>query len=50
MVEEPEVGNLVEEWRLVACYAVQFLQEPQGVIFHKTPFFMVTAVKTSNLT
>jgi hypothetical protein len=28
----------------------RFLQEPQGVTSLKTPFFIVTAVKTSNLT
>jgi hypothetical protein len=28
----------------------QFLQEPHGVTLQKTPFFRVTAVKTSNLT
>jgi hypothetical protein len=28
----------------------RFLQEPHGVTSHKTPFFIVTAVKTSNLT
>jgi hypothetical protein len=28
----------------------RFLQEPHGVTFQKTPFFIVTAVKTSNLT
>jgi hypothetical protein len=28
----------------------QFLQEPHGVTSQKTPFFIVTAVKTSNLT
>jgi hypothetical protein len=27
-----------------------FLQEPHGVTSKKTPFFIVTAVKTSNLT
>jgi hypothetical protein len=27
-----------------------FLQEPHGVTYQKTPFFIVTAVKTSNLT
>jgi hypothetical protein len=27
----------------------QFLQEPRGVTSQKTPFFIVTAVKTSNL-
>jgi hypothetical protein len=27
----------------------QFLQEPHGVTSQKTPFFIVTAVKTSNL-
>jgi hypothetical protein len=26
-----------------------FLQEPHGVTSQKTPFFIVTAVKTSNL-
>jgi hypothetical protein len=26
-----------------------FLQEPNGVTSQKTPFFLVTAVKTSNL-
>jgi hypothetical protein len=26
------------------------LQEPQGITTQKTPFFIVTAVKTSNLT
>jgi hypothetical protein len=28
----------------------RFLQEPYGVTSQKTPFFIVTAVKTSNLT
>jgi hypothetical protein len=28
----------------------RFLQEPQGVTSQKTPFFIVTAVETSNLT
>jgi hypothetical protein len=28
----------------------RFLQEPHGITFQKTPFFIVTAVKTSNLT
>jgi hypothetical protein len=28
----------------------RFLQGPQGVTSQKTPFFIVTAVKTSNLT
>jgi hypothetical protein len=28
----------------------QFLQEPHDVAFQKTPFFIVTAVKTSNIT
>jgi hypothetical protein len=27
-----------------------FLQDPHGVTSQKTPFFIVTAVKTSNLT
>jgi hypothetical protein len=29
---------------------LRFLQEPHGVTSQKTPFFIVTAVKTSNLT
>jgi hypothetical protein len=29
---------------------VWFLQEPHGITTQKTPFFIVTAVKTSNLT
>jgi hypothetical protein len=28
----------------------RFLQEPHGVTYQKTQFFIVTAVKTSNLT
>jgi hypothetical protein len=28
----------------------RYLQKPQGVACHNTVFFMVTAVKTSNLT
>jgi hypothetical protein len=28
----------------------RFLKEPHGVTSQKTPFFIVTAVKTSNLT
>jgi hypothetical protein len=39
-----------EEWCLLGCYAVWLLQEPHGVTTQKTPFFIVTAVKTSNLT
>jgi hypothetical protein len=40
----------VKEWCLLGCYAVWFLQEPHGVTTQKTPFFIVTAVKTLNLT
>jgi hypothetical protein len=29
---------------------IRFLQEPHGVTTQKTPFFIVTAMKTSNLT
>jgi plasmid maintenance system killer protein len=32
------------------CGSCRFLQEPHGVTSQKTPFFIVTAVKTSNLT
>jgi hypothetical protein len=28
----------------------EFLQKPHGITSQKTPFFIVTAVKTSNLT
>jgi hypothetical protein len=31
-------------------HALRFLQEPHGVTSQKTPFFIVTAVKTPNLT
>jgi hypothetical protein len=41
---------LFEECRLLGCYTAWFLQEPHGVTSQKTPFFIVTAVKTSNLT
>jgi hypothetical protein len=37
-----------EEWCLLP--KPRFLQEPHGVTTQKTPFFIVTAVKTSNLT
>jgi hypothetical protein len=39
-----------EEWCLLGCYAMWLLQEPHGLTSQKTPFFIVTAVKTSNLT
>jgi hypothetical protein len=58
--------NINKEWCLLGCYAVwllspwwkrrqvppklRILQEPHGVTSHKIPFFIVTAVKTSNLT
>jgi hypothetical protein len=38
--------------RNMRCYVLpkhRFLQEPQDVTSQKTPFFIVTAVKTSNL-
>jgi hypothetical protein len=38
------------EWCPLGCYAMWFLQEPHGVTSQKTPFFIVTAMKTSNLT
>jgi hypothetical protein len=44
------INTTTEEWRLLGCYAMWFLQEPHGVTSQKTPFFIVTAVKTSNLT
>jgi hypothetical protein len=36
-------------WVVTPCGS-WFLQEPHGVTTQKTPFFIVTAVKTSNLT
>jgi hypothetical protein len=40
----------IEECLLLEYYAVRFLQQPHGVTSQKTAFFIVTAVKTSNLT
>jgi hypothetical protein len=39
-------------WDVTPCGSCKswFLQEPHGVTSQKTPFFVVTAVKTSNLT
>jgi hypothetical protein len=39
-------------WDVTMCGSCKnwFLQEPHGVTSQKMPFFMVTAVKTSNLT
>jgi hypothetical protein len=37
-------------WRRQVPPKCRFLQEPHGVTTQKTPFFIVTAVKTSNLT
>jgi hypothetical protein len=37
-------------WRRYVPLKRQFLQEPQGITSQKTPFFIVTAVETSNLT
>jgi hypothetical protein len=41
-----------EEWRLLGCYAVRLLheQEPHGVAARRTPFFIITDMKTSKLT
>jgi hypothetical protein len=43
----PILVTLVKE-TLSSSPKRQFLQEPHGVTFQKTPFFIVTAVKTSN--
>jgi hypothetical protein len=37
------------EWCLLGCYDVWFLQEQYSVTSQKTQFFIVTAVKISNL-
>jgi hypothetical protein len=39
----------LEEWCLLGYYTMWLLQEPYGITSQKTPFFIVTAVKTSNL-
>jgi hypothetical protein len=44
-----EVGTTLVV-RLLAPQKRRFLQEPHGVTSQKTEFFIVTAVKTSNLT
>jgi hypothetical protein len=65
MTECPITG-FAENWKLVSVtpfvitksetalsrrmVSSGFLQEPHGVTTQKTPFFIVTAVKTSNLT
>jgi hypothetical protein len=52
-VEETYTKNIItdhEEYGVLGCYAVRFLQEPHGVTSKKTAFFIVTAGKTSNLT
>jgi hypothetical protein len=43
-------GGDYDEWCILGCYAVWLLQVPHGVTTQNTPFFIVTAVKTSNLT
>jgi hypothetical protein len=51
-LEENTLENeeIIEEWCLLGCGSCRNLQEPHGVTTQKTPFFIVTAVKTSNLT
>jgi hypothetical protein len=52
--EEPgasiRVTKIGELGTTQAATSNRFLQEPHGVTTQKTPFFIVTAVKTSNLT
>jgi hypothetical protein len=50
--EEPRVSRIGELETTLAATRLQrrFLQEPHGVTSQKTPFFIVTAMKTSNLT
>jgi hypothetical protein len=56
MLSQGEVNKLVliNKWNISALnrrmVSSGFLQEPHGVTTQKTPFFIVTAVKTSNLT
>jgi hypothetical protein len=42
--------QVTKERRCLGYYAVWFLQESHGVTSQKTAFFIVFAVKTSNLT
>jgi hypothetical protein len=44
------VTRIVELGTTLAVNSNRFLQDPHGITFQKTPFFIVTAVKTSNLT
>jgi hypothetical protein len=37
-------------WVVTTCGSCRFLQEPHGVTTQKTPFFIVTSVKTTNIT
>jgi hypothetical protein len=43
-----EIGLNVVDW--ISLAQDRDIQEPYGVTSQKTPFFIVTAVKTSNLT
>jgi hypothetical protein len=51
-----EIGIATEEhsdeikWRRYVPSKRRLLQEPHGITSQKTPFFIVTAVETSNLT
>jgi hypothetical protein len=45
IIRATRIGELVT----LAVTKRRFLQEPHGVTSQKTPFFIVTAVKTSNL-
>jgi hypothetical protein len=44
------LGTLANGWRRYVPPKRLFLQAPHGVTSHKTAFFIVTAVKTSDLT
>jgi hypothetical protein len=43
-------GRIVLWWRRYVLPKCRFLHDPHGVISQKTAFFIVTAMKTSNLT
>jgi hypothetical protein len=45
-----ELGTLAATGNRCTLRRNAFIQEPLGVTSQKTPFFIVTAVKTSNLT
>jgi hypothetical protein len=48
LLSSPILITLMKE--ALSSFETRFLQEPHGVTAHKMPFFIVTAMKTSNPT